>query len=284
MCAWFLVVSGAVRCGHIFVSVQQRSPATACPVCRFARPGSCWVKLSAEDLGCMFKLLSGYRQHLWETGRNAGDAGACKDARCGMVSLFVSEINNVALMSFSEKPPLLLMERGRSFVRVIMPLSICLWVEILVGSVPQPPPIMGFRPVKIWQQPAISIKATGSGRRQRARLKKCGFPRENMALRKNVSEFLAFDMEKVPVTSGKRAGTHMGHVAIRASDGSKIQAATRLIQGVSRRFCLPIQGADGYGYSLTKIASNKGEAGTGAAHAAALSLPGRNAWVSRVIG
>ena len=69
----------------------------------------------------------------------------------------------------------------------------------------------------------------------------------------------------------------------RASGGFNLQTATGLIQGISHRFCSMIQRADGYGYSTTKIALNKGEVGTGAAHAAALSLPGRNAGVSRAI-
>ena len=70
----------------------------------------------------------------------------------------------------------------------------------------------------------------------------------------------------------------------RASGGFNIQTATGLIQGISHRFRAMIQRADGYGYYLTKIALKKGEAGTGAAYAAALSLPGMNAVVSRAIG
>ena len=46
-----------------------------------------------------------------------------------------------------------------------------------------------------------------------------------------------------------------------------------LVQGVHHRFCTLIQRADGYGYSLTTIVPTKGDAGIGAAYAAALSLP-----------
>jgi len=45
-----------------------------------------------------------------------------------------------------------------------------------------------------------------------------------------------------------------------------------------------VQRADGYGYAWTKIALDKGAAGTGAVYAAALSLPGMNAGVSRANG
>ena len=70
----------------------------------------------------------------------------------------------------------------------------------------------------------------------------------------------------------------------RASGGFNIQTATGIIKGIPHRFRAMIQRAEGYGYFHTKIAANKGEAGTGAAYAAALSLPGRNAGVSRTIG
>ena len=48
----------------------------------------------------------------------------------------------------------------------------------------------------------------------------------------------------------------------------------RLVQDIHHRFCTLIQRADGYGYSWVKIAWTQGDAGTGAAYAAALSLPG----------
>ena len=105
-----------------------------------------------------------------------------------------------------------------------------------------------------------------------------------MTRSKSALEFQTGDMAKAIVTTGKKAGAYLGRVAIRASGSFNIQTATGLIQGISHRFCSMIQRADGYGYSTTKIALNKGEAGTGAAHAAALSLPGMNAGVSRAIG
>ncbi len=63
-----------------------------------------------------------------------------------------------------------------------------------------------------------------------------------------------------------------------------IQTAQDVVQGIHHRFCTLIQRADGYGYSWTKIALDKGDAGTGAACAAALSLTGRNADVFRATG
>ena len=83
---------------------------------------------------------------------------------------------------------------------------------------------------------------------------------------------------------GKKVRTNHVRVAIRANGSFNIQTATGLIQGISHRFRAMIQRADGYGYISTKIALKKGKAGTGAAHAARLSLPGRNVWVPRAIG
>jgi 5-methylcytosine-specific restriction endonuclease McrA len=135
--------------------------------------------------------------------------------------------------------------------------------------------------VERWHQPFLSIKATGRGCYQRTRLTKHGFPRGYLMRSKSVFGFQTGDLVKAVVTTGKKAGTYLGRVAIRASGSFNIQSATGLVQGIHHRFCTLIQRADGYGYSWTKVASTQGDAGTGAACAAALSLPGMNAGVSR---
>jgi hypothetical protein len=60
------------------------------------------------------------------------------------------------------------------------------------------------------------------------------------------------------VTTNKKVGTYLGRVAIRASSSFNIQAATGLVQGIHHRFCTLLQRADGYGYSLTRVALKKG--------------------------
>ena len=138
--------------------------------------------------------------------------------------------------------------------------------------------------VEHWQQPVLSIKAAGRGSYQRTRLTKHGFPRGYLTRSKSVFGFQTGDMVKAIVTTGKKTGTYLGRLAIRASGSFNIQTGDGLVQGIHHRFCTLIQRADGYGYSWTQIASTQGDAGTGAAHAAALSLPGLNAGVSRAIG
>ncbi len=138
--------------------------------------------------------------------------------------------------------------------------------------------------IEQWQQPVLSIKATGRGSYQRTRLTKHGFPRGILTRSKSVFGFQTGDMVKAVVTTGTKAGNYLGRVAIRASGSFNIQSAEGLIQGISHRFCTLIQRADGYGYALTPIASTQGDAGMGRSVTAALSLPGLNAGVSRATG
>ena len=96
-------------------------------------------------------------------------------------------------------------------------------------------------------------------------------------------------MVKAVVTTGKKAGAYIGRVAIRAIGSFDIQTAASktnngLMQGIHYRFCTLIQRADGYGYSITKIALQKGDAGMGQAKPAALSRHGLNPVVSRAKG
>ncbi|MBU2750528.1 HNH endonuclease [Acidithiobacillus thiooxidans] len=135
-----------------------------------------------------------------------------------------------------------------------------------------------------WQQPVLQIKATGRGSYQRTRLTKHGFPRGYLMRSKSAFGFQTGDMVKAIVTKGKKVGTYLGRVAIRASGSFNIQTGNERVQGIHHRFCTRIQRADGYGYSWDKITSTQGDAGTGAACAAALSLPGMNAEVSRATG
>jgi 5-methylcytosine-specific restriction endonuclease McrA len=138
--------------------------------------------------------------------------------------------------------------------------------------------------IQDWQQPVLGIQATGRGSYQRTRLTKHGFPRGYLTRSKSAFGFQTGDLVRAVVTTGKKAGTYLGRVAIRASGSFNIQSATGLVQGIHHRFCTRIQRADGYGYSWATIALDKGEAGAGAACAAALSLPGLNPGVSRATG
>ena len=105
-----------------------------------------------------------------------------------------------------------------------------------------------------WQQPVLVIKTMGRGSYQRTRLTKDGYLTRN----KSVFGFQTGDMVKAIVTTGKKAGTHLGRVAIRASGSFNIQTGNGLIQGISHRFCMLVQRADGYGYGWNHCAQKGG--------------------------
>ncbi|MBK1648013.1 RRXRR domain-containing protein [Rhabdochromatium marinum] len=53
------------------------------------------------------------------------------------------------------------------------------------------------------------------------------------------------------VPNGKKAGSHVGRVAVRKTGSFNIQTTQGVIQGISHRYCQVLQRADGYDYSFT---------------------------------
>ena len=118
-------------------------------------------------------------------------------------------------------------------------------------------------------RPVLTIKATGRGSYQRTRLDAFGFPRGILTRKKAHFGFRTGDLVRAVVTTGKKIGTYVGRVAVRASGSFNIQAGSGLVQGISHKVCRLLQRADGYGYSLAT--SNRKESAF---------LPGINAGVS----
>jgi 5-methylcytosine-specific restriction endonuclease McrA len=100
-----------------------------------------------------------------------------------------------------------------------------------------------------WNKPTVAIKATGRGSYQRTRLNAYGFPRGYLTRQKRIKGFQTGDMVKAEVSKGKKTGSYLGRVAVRASGSFNIQTASGVIQGIGYRYCQIIQRADGYGYS-----------------------------------
>ncbi|MNU03600.1 hypothetical protein D3C72_2476860 [compost metagenome] len=67
----------------------------------------------------------------------------------------------------------------------------------------------------------LRIKCAGRGRYQRTRLTAHGFPRGYLMRDKRAFGFQTGDMVKAVVPSGKKAGTHVGRVAIRATGSTR---------------------------------------------------------------
>lgn len=99
-----------------------------------------------------------------------------------------------------------------------------------------------------WRVPVFGIKATGRGGYQRTRLDRFGFPRGYLMRGKSVHGFRTGDMVRAVVPSGKKAGTHVGRVAVRAKGSFNVRTAEGVVQGISHRHCVIVSRGDGYGY------------------------------------
>lgn len=99
-----------------------------------------------------------------------------------------------------------------------------------------------------WERPTLAIQATGRGSYQRTRLDRFGFSRGYLTRQKRIHGFQTGDQVQANVSTGKKAGTHTGRVAVRASGSFNIQTPVGVIQGISYRHCTLLSRADGYGY------------------------------------
>ena len=95
------------------------------------------------------------------------------------------------------------------------------------------------------QMQVLRIKAMGRGSRQMCKMDRFGFPRAKPKAFKRVHGFQTGDMVKAIVLSGKKIGTHVGRVAVRASGSFRVGAT----DGINWRHCRQLCSADGYEYS-----------------------------------
>ena len=81
------------------------------------------------------------------------------------------------------------------------------------------------------------------------RTDKFGFPIRYVPRQKKVKGFQTADMGKAIVTTGKKIGTYIGRIAVRATGSFKISTSDGLIQGISHKYCQHIHKKDGYSYA-----------------------------------
>lgn len=98
----------------------------------------------------------------------------------------------------------------------------------------------------------LTIKARGRGSHQRTNVDANGFPRGYRARQKAFFGFTTGDTVAATVPKGKHAGCHRGTVLCRKSGFFDIRTGTERVQGISYRYCRPLQKADGYGYTTTE--------------------------------
>ncbi len=101
-----------------------------------------------------------------------------------------------------------------------------------------------------WNIPTLEIKCTGRGSYKRTLVCKYGFPRAYLMRQKAVQGFQTGDLVKAVVTKGKKIGTYVGRVAVRASGNFNITTKEGTIQGINHRYCELISRNDGYGYEF----------------------------------
>ncbi|WP_089211419.1 RNA-guided endonuclease IscB [Streptosporangium subroseum] len=102
--------------------------------------------------------------------------------------------------------------------------------------------------VTSWPGAVLVVKATGRGSYVRTRTDKHGFPRLRLPRTKQVEGFTTGDLVRATVPSGKKAGVHIGRVAVRSTGRFNIATRYSTVQGIGHRHVRLLQRADGYGY------------------------------------
>lgn len=94
----------------------------------------------------------------------------------------------------------------------------------------------------------LYILATGSGSRQKCNVDRFGFPCSRAKRAKKVKGFQTGDLVRVVVPRGKKQGTYVGRVLVRASGSFDLRTHHERVEGISHRFCTSIHRCDGYSY------------------------------------
>ncbi len=101
--------------------------------------------------------------------------------------------------------------------------------------------------VDLTHKPLV-IRATGHGSRQMCRVDRYGFPRTSAKSVRRVHGFKTGDIVEAKVPKGKKAGTHIGRVAIRKTGSFNITTPAGIVNAICWKYCRRLQRADGYGY------------------------------------
>jgi 5-methylcytosine-specific restriction endonuclease McrA len=110
--------------------------------------------------------------------------------------------------------------------------------------------------VQLWEgQPVFEIHAMGPGSYQRTLIDRWGWPRGYLIRTKRVHGFQTGDMVRAKVPKGKRKGTHVGRVMVRASGSFDIQTISGRQPGIGWKHCVLLARRDGYGYYTRKEAA-----------------------------
>jgi 5-methylcytosine-specific restriction endonuclease McrA len=128
-----------------------------------------------------------------------------------------------------------------------------------------------------WQIPVLKIEAKGQGDYQRTNVTAYGFPRGYLMRQNLVRGFRTGDIVQAVVLTGKKIGTYLGRVAVRATGSFKLQTPGGPIDGLSWKVCTVQQRADGYAYTIGETTKR----GAAEAAIAASSTATEVAWLPR---
>ena len=95
----------------------------------------------------------------------------------------------------------------------------------------------------------LQIKATGHGSRQMCSMDKFGFQRTTKKAGKKFFGFQTGDIARALVTKGKKVGTYIGRVAIRATGSFDIFTSSGRVAGIGYKYFTLLHSCDGYSYS-----------------------------------
>jgi len=98
----------------------------------------------------------------------------------------------------------------------------------------------------------LRAKSSGHGCRRMCLMDEFGFPRSGAKTTDPVHGFQTGDRVKAIVPKGKKAGTHIGRVAIRKSGYFDITTPGGKVEGISYRYCRHLYIADGYNYHFER--------------------------------
>ena len=94
--------------------------------------------------------------------------------------------------------------------------------------------------------------STGRGTYARTVSDKFGFPRLRLPRAKRHFGFATGDLVVAVVPSGKKAGRHVGRVAVRSTGSFNVRTPAGTVQGIHHRHCRLIQRADGWSHHQQK--------------------------------
>lgn len=109
----------------------------------------------------------------------------------------------------------------------------------------------------------LVVGCTGRGTHARTRSDRYGFPRLRLPRQKRFFGYATGDLVRAIVPTGKKAGTHTGRVAVRASGWFDIRASHGMVQSVHHRHIRFLQRADGYAYTVQRETAVPPAAGEG---------------------